>query len=183
MNDFLPEFPCGSGDPSRGVLVMPGSWWVILAAVASLGCVGGWLAARLVHSLWWSHRFARAVRQFHLQRERLEARFVKLGQSRVQPGSRRWIDCQFDNEVTYARNRLTGEISAFVGVTIEMEAPDTSPLFEAASSFRTGTAVFRYDGHRWETDGRVIYNLTPQEALYFYKGDLKPLTRETVRRS
>lgn len=162
---------------------MPVFWWLLLAAVGGLGILGGWLAARLVHHLWWARRLALACQQFHLQRERLEARFVKLGQSRVHPGSRPWVDCEFDDEVTYARNRLTGEIAAFVGVTIRLQGSEDSGIFELGRDLRMGTAVFRYDGKKWDTDGRVIYNLTPQEAIYFYKGDLKPLSREPARRS
>lgn len=162
---------------------MPASWWLILAIVGGLGGAGGWLATRVVHHWWWVRRLRNACRQFHLQRERLEARFIKLGQSRVQPGSRRWIDCRFDDEVTYARNRLTGEISAFVGVTIELEGTGFLGSLDPHEGVRTGTAVFRYDGRQWDTDGRVIYDLTPQEAIYFYKGDLKPLTKEPARRA
>jgi hypothetical protein len=93
------------------------------------------------------------------------------------------VDCEFDDEVTYARNRLTGEIAAFVGVTIRLQGSEDSGIFELGRDLRMGTAVFRYDGKKWDTDGRVIYNLTPQEAIYFYKGDLKPLSREPARRS
>ncbi len=162
---------------------MPASWWLILILVGGLGGAGGWLATRLAHHWWWTRTLGRACRQFHLQRERLEARFVKLGQNRSQPGARRWIDCRFEDEVTYARNRLTGEISAFVGVNIELETSDYLGSLEPSTAIRSGTAVFRYDGRSWDTDGRVIYDLNPQEAIYFYKGDLKPITRESARRS
>ncbi|MCS7237187.1 MAG: hypothetical protein NZ899_02815 [Thermoguttaceae bacterium] len=161
---------------------MAGFWWPILALLGGLGCAGGWMALRYLHHLWWMRRLRRACRQFHLQRERLEARFIKLAQGRAQPGAPRWADCRFEDGVTYARNRLTGEISAFVGVSIELEPPSQFAPIDREELLRSGTAVFRYDGRQWDTDGRLIYDLSPQEAIYFYKSDLKPLVREVARR-
>lgn len=162
---------------------MPWTGWPILAVLAGLGLAGGWVAVRGLRHLWWLCRLPKARRQFHLQRERLEARFVKLAQSGTQPGAPRWVDCTFEDAVTYARNLLTGEISAFVGVTIELEPTGQFSPFDGEELRRTGTAVFRYDGRQWHTDGRLIYDLSPQETIYFYKSDLKPLAREVARRS
>ena len=72
-------------------------------------------------------RFAEARRLFHRQRERLEAKFVQLGTATNRRDSPRWIDCEFEDDVAYAWNRSTGELNAFVAVTIELEENGDRP--------------------------------------------------------
>jgi len=160
-------------------------WWLAVAGAIAAAAALGTILWRAARKVFWEPRLAEASRHFHLHRERLEAKFIKLLMGRSRPSAPRGIDCRFEDEVAYARNRVTGELSAFVGVSIEFE--DGSLGLEGESepggNIRLGTAVFRFDGQRWDTDGRVIYNLTPREAIHFYKSDLKPLTEEPARRS
>jgi hypothetical protein len=153
-------------------------WWVAVAAVL--------LVATLIR--YWSPwrwgpravRFCDARRGFHHQRERLEAKFVQLGTSSSRQDSPRWIDCDFDDDVTYARNRTTGELSAFVAVTVELEPADGQPLPAGGTlgNLRTATAVFRFDHNHWETDGRAIFNLSPAEAIRHYHRELEMIGQE-----
>ena len=98
-------------------------FWVIAAGgVATLAGVfmlhrPSFLAARR------RRRFALACRDFHWQREHLEARFVRLAQVHARPGSPLPADCDFADDVAYVRNRSTGELSAFVAVRIMLELP------------------------------------------------------------
>lgn len=157
--------------------------WVAIAFVVCVAAVGLvwrplWVARR-------ETRFALACRDFHRQRERLETKFVQLGIVGTKPDGRRWSDCQFDDDVAYARSRSTGELTAYVAVTIEMEVHEnhssTSP--GAVGNLRAATAVFRFDGDHWETDGRAIFNLTPTEAIHFYHRDLEMIGQELAGRS
>ena len=156
-------------------------WWVGLGAVPP--------AAFLLWR-WWrlrkglrGVRFAVARRQFHLQRERLEVKFVQLGTTAAKPDAPRWTDCDFDDDVAYARNRSTGELTAFVAVTIAMEDTGrSSGGKDAVGNLRAATAVFRFDRGHWETEGRAIFNLTPAEAIRFYYRDLEPLGQEVAGR-
>jgi hypothetical protein len=157
-------------------------WWVFLAAILLLVfLVWAWFPVRAGIA---RMRFAEARRNFHHQRERLEAKFVQLGMVSTRPEASRWIDCDFEDEVAYARNRTTGELSAFVAVTLEMEdLPDRSTVAgDAVSNLRAATAVFRFDGRHWETDGRAIFNLTPTEAIRHYQRDLELLAQEVPGR-
>ncbi|NUQ61868.1 MAG: hypothetical protein HUU20_05240 [Pirellulales bacterium] len=158
-------------------------WWIFLAAAFFVaGLVLIW---RPIRSTLREIRFAEACRDFHRQRERLEAKFVHLGVASAKPDSPRWSDCDFDNDVTYARNRLTGELTAFVAVTIEMEnggADGPSGGSDTIGNLRAATAVFRLDGHHWETDGRAIFNLSPAEAIRFHR-DLELVGQELAQRS
>ncbi len=156
-------------------------WWI--------GVLGGASAAVV---LWWwlpsrnrtrGPRFAQARREFHLQRERLEAKFVQLGIVTGKPDAPRWAGCDFDDDVAYARNRATGELTAFVGVTIEIdEADESCGGKDAIGNLRAATAIFRFDRTHWETDGRALFNLTPIEAIRYFRRDLEPLGQEVAGR-
>lgn len=167
----------------KGGRHMIGYWWIVLAGTILLA-VGIW-AYFPIRSAMEGVRLAEARRNFHRQRERLEARFVQLGMSPSRPDSARWTDCEFEDEVAYARNRTTGELSAFVGVTIEMEDVSRYSAVggDAVSNLRAATAVFRFDGKQWQTDGRAIFNLTPTEAIRHYHRDLELVAQESPGRS
>lgn len=158
-------------------------WWVLLAALLFLA--GLILIWRPIRATLREIRFAEACRDFHRQRERLEAKFVQLGVTSSKRDCPKWSDCEFENDVTYARNRLTGELTAFVAVTIEMDNGEDSPpsSADAVGNLRAATAVFRLDRDHWETDGRAIFNLTPAEAIRFYHRDLELVGQELAGRS
>jgi len=89
------------------------------------------------------------------------------------------VDCDFDNDVAYVRNRVTGELAAFVAITIAID--DTETTGRTAPSFRAGTAVFRLDRKHWDTEGLALLNLTPAEAIRFYQDDLEIVAQEVAR--
>jgi Tfp pilus assembly protein PilE len=149
---------------------------VILAAVIALS----W---HPIETMWRRAKFAEARRDFHRQRERLEAKFVQLGSVQTKPDSPRWLDCEFDDDVAYARSRSTGQLSAFVAVVIQVQESSGGFSSSGEGSYRAATAVFRFDGHRWETDGRAIFNLTPTEAIHFYQRDLEMVGQELAGHS
>lgn len=157
-------------------------FWIVLAA-AILFVAGAGLIWRPIRAAWRERRFAQARRGFHWQRERLEAKFVQLGSTNIY--GPRWTDCEFDDDVAYARNRSTGELYAYVAVTIEMERlgrEHSTGASEAVGNLRAATAVFRFDRDHWETDGRVILNLSPTEAIHLYRRDLEMVGQELAER-
>jgi len=178
---------------------MSGPEWILILVAATL-LSGGFLVWRPARSAWHRPRLLEARRAFHWQRERLEAKFFDLARQRAEIGRSCWLDCDFDDEVAYVRNRTTGELSAFVGVAITMAAPgpapghldapapfgEPGPRDTAAHSIRSGvrlaTAVFRFAGDRWVTDGRAIFNLSPAETIRFYRRDLEIVAHESAGR-
>src|SRR5687767_9802415 len=64
----------------------------------------------------------RARKLFHLRREWLEARFFTLAARSGKPRGLEWVDCDFDDAVSYARDRHSGRLRALVGVTIRFRA-------------------------------------------------------------
>jgi hypothetical protein len=125
-------------------------------------------------------QFAKARKFFHTQRERLEAKFICLAARRAKNESPRCSDCTFADDVSYVRNRATGELSALVAIALAMEDPGRSARNngDAVGNLQLGTAVFRFDGDHWETDGRAILNLSPSEAIRFYRKDLEKVGEE-----
>lgn len=162
---------------------MAGPVWILLFAlmICLLVVSAIW---RPIHRAWRKARFAEARRDFHRQRERLEAKFVVLGMSSTRPAGLRWVDCDFDDDVAYARSRTTGELSAFVAVTIALDDGDEDPLgpIDELAGLRAATAVFRFDGRHWETEGQAIFNLSPTEAIHLYQRDLEMVGREVAQR-
>jgi hypothetical protein len=161
---------------------MEGYWWALSAAIV-LVAVGVWMWIPLRRVMPQS-RVAQARRDFHRQRERLEMKFVQIGSSPAKPDAPRWTDCDFEDDVTFAKNRATGELTALVGVTIEIEdvGDRAGRSGDAVGHLRAATAVFRFHRDHWETDGRAIFNLTPAEALRRYHRDLEVVGLETPNR-
>ena len=172
---------------------MPAAWfWVPIgfAAVAVVVLLM-WhpcqVAAREAHLI-------HARKEFHKQREWLEVKFIALAGSRVKPDRAgeerakadgpRWANCEFDDAVSYVRHRTSAELRAFVAVTVALE--DVSHLAlsttDLMSNVQAGTAVFRFEKDRWVTDGQVIMNLSPSEAIRFYQSDLEVVGQEMAYR-
>jgi hypothetical protein len=161
---------------------MDGWWWI----VASLGVAGALVAIALawhpVHRRLQAQALGRARRDFHRQRERLEAQFVRLASNSGKPRGLEWVRCDFDDDVVYARHRRSGEISAYVAVTVGFEAIDGGGMeeVEAVSNLRAATAVFRVERGAWRTDGRTLFNLNPSEAVAYYHDNLELVGQEVA---
>lgn len=156
-----------------------------MLATALLGMVAIAVLWRPLLNSWRETRFTEACRDFHRHRERLEAKFMILGMTENRPPEDRWNDCRFDDDVAYARSRASGELSAFVAVAIHLDIPSDSLTLETTDLDGTScaaTAVFRFDGSHWDTDGRAIFNLTPTEAIHFFERDLELVGQELSRR-
>jgi len=164
---------------------MAGFWWVLALAPVAFGALA--LLSRPALRRRRLGRSARARHEFHLQRERLEMRFLQLAaaqQGADTTDSLDWDRCEFDDDVAYVRSRATGELSALVGMTVARR-DSGSPITDIAdllSAMQTGTAIFRFDGKHWRTDGKALLNLNPSEAIRRLAGDMELLDREMAPR-
>src|SRR6516225_5570777 len=68
----------------------------------------------------------RARELFKLQRERLEAQFLKAAAATGKPRGLRWKDCQWDDAVEFVRERSSGQIAARMEVTVQFETIERS---------------------------------------------------------
>jgi hypothetical protein len=113
----------------------------------------------------------RARESFRLQRQRLEAQFGPAAAATGKPRGLLWKDCQFDGGIEFARDRHTGDIAALAGVTIQFEAIPGSDMegLPAVGNLRNATAVFFFHRGQWQTVGKAVFNMNPDEAIEHFK--------------
>jgi hypothetical protein len=159
---------------------MEGAWWVLLAVTGAIAAIAAALAWRPCRAALRDAQLARAKRDFHRQREHLEARFLQLAGNSGKPRGLEWSNCDFEDAVVYARDRRSGELSAFVAVCIRFEAVEGGDMegVEAVGNLRAATAVFRVRKGHWATDGRAIFNLNPTEAVRYFQEKLELVGQE-----
>lgn len=155
---------------------MFGNIWIDLTLI---GCVlastVGFVAWRFMRRRETKVDLGRARQQFHLRREWLEANFLTLAAQSGKPRGLQWSDCDFEDAVSFARDRHTGRLRAFVGVTISFEAIIGGGMEDNpnVSNRRAATAVFNLDGDAWSTDGRAIFNLNPEQAIEHFRQEVE----------
>jgi len=121
---------------------------------------------------------SRAIRVFRLERERLEAKFFDLASRLGKPRDLRWLECDWQHGVTFARDVHSGLLTAFVAVNVRFEAVAGGDMegVEAVGNVREAAAVFHYCRGRWGTGGRVLFNMNPQDALTRLSSQFEPVT-------
>ena len=119
----------------------------------------------------------RGRREFRRQREVLEAKFFDLAAASGKPRGLRWVDCDWLETVTFARDRQTGLLTAFVAVNISFEAIEGGDMEDvsAVSNIRDAAAVFHYQKGNWGTGGRALFNMNPNDALDRLQEQFEPL--------
>jgi hypothetical protein len=149
-------------------------------AVAAVAGMATALALRPIRAARLAERLARAQRDFHRQREQLEAKFIERASQSGKPRGLRWSDVAFDDDVIYARDRKTGSLKALVAIEVSFEAVEGGGMedVEAVSNVRAATAEFLYDGTRWCTAGRVYFNLAPSAAVKYLSADMELVAEE-----
>ena len=115
----------------------------------------------------------KALRElFQRDRARLEQMFFLAAASSGKPRGLRWKECQWSEQIEWVRDKQTGQVHALVGVTISFEAIEGGDMegIEAVGNLRDASAVFFFD-REWRTGGRVIFNLSPSDAVEHFKAN------------
>jgi hypothetical protein len=122
----------------------------------------------------------RAVQQFRLHRETLEAKFFDLAAAGGKPRGLRWVECDWQSAVTFARDLRTGLLTAFVSVEVHFEAVEGGDMEDVAAvgTIRDASAVFHYQSGRWGTGGKALFNMNPAEAVERLQGQFAPVEVE-----
>ena len=108
-----------------------------------------------------------AVRKFRLQREVLEAKFFDLASRSGKPRDVTWLQCEWQDHVTFARDLQTGLLTAFAAVNIRFAAVEGGEMEEvdAVGLMRDAVAVFHFQRGRWGTGGKALFNMNPDDAI------------------
>lgn len=160
---------------------MSGNFWLdVCMLAAGLSVIVGLVAWRLLHRKASLRplppvNLDHARKQFHLRREWLEANFLTLAAQSGKPRGLQWVDCEFEDAVSFARDRHTGRLRALVGVTISFEATIGGGLEDNPNvgNLRAATAIFYLDDAAWSSTGRAIFNLNPVQAIQHYGQELE----------
>lgn len=144
-----------------------------------LAVIAGWLWRRWRRAQL-SARRRLAMLDFAELRAGLQDEFLQAAAATGKPRGLRWKSCDLHEGVVFAYDRTTGELYGLVGTTISFEAIEGGGMedVEAVGNLRCATAVFVYRGGSWTTDGRVVFNLEPDQALEHYRESLSPVNEE-----
>ncbi len=162
---------------------MTALWVVVTVGLAGLSALVVAIILRPIRLAREAERLARAQRDFHRQREQLEAKFIDKAAATGKPRGLRWTDVSFDDAIVYARDRRTGMLKALVAVEVSFEAIAGGGMeaVEAVANVRAATAEFLFDGGRWRTEGRVYFNLQPSATVKYLGGDLELVAEEHAK--
>jgi hypothetical protein len=162
--------------------------WIIGIAVGLLAVVA--VAAIPLARAMEQRELRKALQLFRLRREMLEARFFDVAKTIGKPRGLRWVECDWLHAVTFARDRESRLVTAFVSVNIRFEAVEGGDMEDVAavSTVREGSAVFHYRNGAWGTGGRALFNMTPADAITQLSSQFEPLpvifpTRAPVAKS
>ena len=149
--------------------------FVVVAGVAMVAILAVVLAIRPLHAARQAERLARAQRDFHRQREPLEAKFIERAAARGKPRGLRWADVDFDDDVVYARDRRSRRLKALVAIEVQFEAVVGGGMEEVenVAKAKAATAEFLHDGTRWTTEGKVYFNLAPSATVKYLASDME----------
>ena len=143
--------------------------YILLVAVVAFAIVA---CARPLAKLTRAAQIRQGLARFPVQREQLEARFFALAASLGKPRGLRWVECDWQPNVAFARDPDLGLLTAFVGVNIRFEAVEGGDMedVEAVGLIRDATAVFHYRHGTWGTGGRALFNMNPSDAVQRLEG-------------
>jgi hypothetical protein len=153
---------------------------IVSAALAVLAGTAIVVALRPIRAARRAEQLARIQRDFHRQREQLEAKFIDRAAASGKPRGLTWTNVDFDDDVIYVRDRRDRSLKALVAIEVSFEAVEGGGMeeVEAVSNVRAATAEFLHDGTRWCTVGRVYFNLAPSAAVKYLSADLELVAEE-----
>ena len=110
---------------------------------------------------------------FRLQRERLEAEFIRIVKNRPGEGCWLWDRARFGEYATFARHRYTGELTAYLDVEVETTLSGIQTNAAQDDRRKYATIVFQFHDDRWSTSGMTILNTTSSETVRSYQRELE----------
>ena len=105
----------------------------------------------------------------------LSSAFLQAASATGKPRGLAWKHVELHGETAFATDRVTGELYAMIDSTVSFTAIEGGGMeeVEAVSNLRSATAVFVHRRGRWETDGRVVFNLDPRQSVEHYQESLE----------
>lgn len=141
-------------------------FFVTLAVLLLLIVVTLTIFAQPIRAWAYQRESQQAMTRFKRQREQMEARFFDVASRLGKPRGLRWLACEWMDDVSFARDRQTGLLTAFISVNISFEAIEGGDMEDVAAvgNIRDAAAVFHYSSGSWGTGGRALFNMNAAEA-------------------
>lgn len=136
------------------------------------------LLVLLILVLWHGGTLLRQAQvAFQAQRAELETAFFAAAAASGKPRGLRWKAVEWEPGVEFAREMATSQLAALVGITIQFEAIEGSDMegLPAVGNLRNASAVFFFHNGRWQTTGKTVFNLNPDEVLIHFKNQYERL--------
>jgi hypothetical protein len=154
--------------------------WVGLIVGLLLGGVALGIFWRPLRSFGRDVQCERARELFTLQRERLEAQFFTAAAATGKPRGLLWKNCEFNGGLELARDRHSGQLIALLPVTIQFEAVEGGDMegVAAVGNLRNASAVFFFERGQWQTVGKAVFNMNPDEALVHFKNQYERISNQ-----
>ncbi len=151
-----------------------------IAIGAAIALVAGWLWRRW-RTAQQEAKCQLAILQFSDLLGDLQHEFLTAAEATGKPRGLHWKQCDLGEARLFARDSASGELIALVGATISFEAIAGGDMedVEAVGNLRFATAIFVYRQGKWTTDGRVVFNLEPAQALERFQESLIPVSGST----
>lgn len=146
---------------------------VLLALCGFAGTAAVAVIAAVPLARWMKKREVEQAREaFRRQREALEARFFTLASQSGKPRGLRWVKCDWQPEVAWAREARSGLLTAFVSIELHFEAIEGGDMEDVAavSTVRDACAVFHYQHGQWGTGGKALFNMNAGDAVARLQG-------------
>lgn len=124
----------------------------------------------MLNWLWW--RGVPAREQLLRDLSALREQFFRVVTESGKPRGLRWKAIEWGEALEIAREKETGRLAALAGITISFEAIEGGDMegVEAVGNLRVASAVFFFHGGRWQTTGKVLFNLEPADVLVRFAG-------------
>ena len=95
---------------------------IVAGALAALAGTAIAVALRPIRAARRAEQLARIQRDFHRQREQLEAKFIDRAAATGKPRGLIWTNVAFDDDVIYVRDRRNQSLKALVAIEVSFEA-------------------------------------------------------------
>lgn len=151
-------------------------WWLAIGiVVAVLGIVA--VTAVPLAQRWQRREAQQAAKLFQQQRAQLQVTFLERARAIGKPRGLKWLDCDWLETVTFARDRQSQLLTAFAGINIHFEAIEGGDMEDVAavSTVRDAVAVFHFQNGSWGTGGKALFNMNPQEAIERLVAQFEPI--------
>ena len=151
-------------------------WWLAIGiVVAVLGIVA--VTAVPLAQRWQRREAQQAAKLFQQQRAQLQVTFLERARAIGKPRGLKWLNCDWLEAVTFARDRQSQLLTAFAGINIHFEAIEGGDMEDVAavSTVRDAVAVFHFQNGSWGTGGKALFNMNPQEAIERLVAQFEPI--------